>query len=647
MQINITYGSGVTSQSAAFQAQFAAAANAAVQYFEHTITNNVTVTISLDYAALGPGAVASNGFSLQGFYSYATVRQALASHSTSGDDATALANLPLVDPGNATNGYVLTNAQARALGLSTVTGSPDDAITLNSSLNFSFDPNNRNAAGTYDAIGAIQHEVSEGVLGRFQNLNADGNRSNAVLDLFRFTAAGTNTRTYGTSADGWFSIDGVHNLERYNNLSVQNSDLADWYPTIRGDSFGNGSTGTAGLVTATDLRVLDVIGWNRAPATVNDFNGDGVSDILFTSAATNDLGYYRMNASNQGWAPINRASAGYSVVGTGDFNSDFASDILYRNNVTGDLGFYAMSNGGAGTGSGNTPGNDRSGSLAGWVPVGGSSTSYSVVGVGNFVGSSAPEILFRNNATGDLGYYYSNGASYNNWQGIGGSSTSYNVAGLGDFYGTGTSDVLFRNASTGDFGFYKIVNGVNAGWVGLGGSSTSYAIVGIGDFYGVGSGRGGTSDILFRNATTGDMGFYDINNGTLGAWHSLGGSSTAYSVVAIGDYYGNGTDDILMRNNTNGDLGYFAMSNGVISGWHSIGGSSAAYSVVGDLTSNGISGAGKTVTGDMFQTLGGAPEQAPMSQTLGGSSTSLATAHTLFGEWLIAPLSRTDGGIFG
>jgi hypothetical protein len=51
-------------------------------------------------------------------------------------------------------------------------------------------------------------------------------------------------------------------------------------------------------------------------------------------------------------------------------------------------------------------------------------------------------------------------------------------------------------------------------------------VVGVGDFTG-----NGTDDILFRNNTTGDTGFYQISNGTFVSWHDIGGSSTAYSVV--------------------------------------------------------------------------------------------------------------------
>ena len=153
-----------------------------------------------------------------------------------------------------------------------------------------------------------------------------------------------------------------------------------------------------------------------------------------------------------------------------------------------------------------------------------------------------------------------------------------------DFSHTGTSDILYRNGSTGDTGFYAISNGANAGWQDVGASSTAYSVVGVGDFMGK-----GTADILYRNNISGDTGFYAISNGVNTGWHDIGASSTAYSVVGVGDFTGNGIDDVLYRNNSSGDTGFYAISNGVNAGWHDIGASSTAYSVigVGDFTGNG------------------------------------------------------------
>ena len=53
--------------------------------------------------------------------------------------------------------------------------------------------------------------------------------------------------------------------------------------------------------------------------------------------------------------------------------------------------------------------------------------------------------------------------------------TPYNQVAVGDYLGNGTDDILFRNNATGDVGFYQMSNGVNVGWHDIGGSSTAYS----------------------------------------------------------------------------------------------------------------------------------------------------------------------------
>jgi probable HAF family extracellular repeat protein len=226
------------------------------------------------------------------------------------------------------------------------------------------------------------------------------------------------------------------------------------------------------------------------------------------------------------------------------------------------------------------------GANVGWNDVGASSTAYSAVSVADFTGNGTDDILYRNNTTGDTGFYAISNGVNTGWQDVGASSTAYSVAGVGDFFGNGTDDILYRNNSTGDTGFYAISNGVNVGWYDVGASSTAYSVVGVGDFLG-----NGTDDILYRNSSTGDTGFYAISNGVNTGWYDVGASSTAYSVVGVGDFNGDGTSDILYRSNSTGDTGFYAISNGVNTGWYDVGASSTAYSVVatGDYLGNGTS----------------------------------------------------------
>jgi hypothetical protein len=56
-----------------------------------------------------------------------------------------------------------------------------------------------------------------------------------------------------------------------------------------------------------------------------------------------------------------------------------------------------------------------------------------------------------------------------------------------DFNFDRTSDILFRNDSSGDTWVEVMSNGAFANWSQIGGSNTSYAAVGVGDFYGTGT----------------------------------------------------------------------------------------------------------------------------------------------------------------
>ena len=72
----------------------------------------------------------------------------------------------------------------------------------------------------------------------------------------------------------------------------------------------------------------------------------------------------------------------------------------------------------------------------------------------------------------------------------------------------------------------------------------------------------------------------------------------------MGDYFGNGTDDILFRNNASGDVGFYEINNGIDVGWVDVGRCSTAYNVVPDTSDHGA--AGKT-GGSSITSTGAAP----------------------------------------
>jgi riboflavin synthase alpha subunit len=169
---------------------------------------------------------------------------------------------------------------------------------LGNAFTWNFDPNNRNAANGYDAIGAIEHEITEGGFGRVGGLG-DQNNSWGPLDLFRYSAAGV--RDYTDGRDGraaFFSVDGQQMLTPFHNSASSGTfdgqDPGDW--NIGGDSFGFGGKGVVGQLSSIDLRLLDILGWTptgSTPSNVDDFR-NSLTDT------THPFGSVAVNGSSTG-----------------------------------------------------------------------------------------------------------------------------------------------------------------------------------------------------------------------------------------------------------------------------------------------------------------------------------------------------------
>ena len=148
-----------------------------------------------------------------------------------------------------------------------------------------------------------------------------------------------------------------------------------------------------------------------------------------------------------------------------------------------------------------------------------------------------------------------------------------------DLTGDGTSDILWRNGTTGQYGMFDMSGGTPS-WSILGGESTAWQIAGLGDFDGDGS-----DDILWRNDTNGFLGFSAMGSGSP-VWNGIGIVGTAWDIAGVGDFTGDGTDDILWRHGTTGYTGLFDMAGGSPS-WQGIGGIGTMWEVAGNGDLNG------------------------------------------------------------
>jgi hypothetical protein len=169
--------------------------------------------------------------------------------------------MTVADPVGASHTWWVSRSQAKAIGLIADDLSNDGTTTFGAgnSLSFSGTP----AAGFYDFKGIAAHEISEvmgrlgiagGTIGSFTN-------SYSLIDNFAYTGAGVKNLGNGAGRD--FSFDGGTTLLKlYNNASSNGLDVVDWAPGTN-DAFNQfSSSGVVNPVSAVDLQVMDVIGYD-------------------------------------------------------------------------------------------------------------------------------------------------------------------------------------------------------------------------------------------------------------------------------------------------------------------------------------------------------------------------------------------------
>jgi autotransporter passenger strand-loop-strand repeat protein/T5SS/PEP-CTERM-associated repeat protein len=264
MVIDVSYDASVASAPAGFETTV----NAAVAYLESLFSTPITITIDVGYGEVDGTPLSDSDLgesTNEGIYvSYSELRSALLSRTATSDEIAAAAGLPVTDPAGSGDEYYVAYAEAEALGLSSGPGAgvAVGAIGLSSTSPFTYGTTNGASANTYDALGVVEHEMTE-AMGRTDDLGDDGSGTYTPLDLFRYASAGVRDLT---PAYGYFSVNGSDLLYQFNDPS-NGGDAGDWSTNVPDDSFDAfANEGMANPVSPTDLRVMDVIGFTPASA---------------------------------------------------------------------------------------------------------------------------------------------------------------------------------------------------------------------------------------------------------------------------------------------------------------------------------------------------------------------------------------------
>ena len=284
LTINTSFDASVTSQPNAASIQ--GAFNQAAAAFQSILANPVTVNLKVSWGSINgqplpSGALGTSSTSLYGYFSYAQMKSWLTGAATTSADRQAVATLPATAPAGQLQ-YVLTSAQAKALGLVSPNGTGVDG-----SIGFGLSPYDFNSGdgvsyGTYDFVSVAQHELSE-VLGRISGLSSATPTYATALDLFRFSSDGA--RAFSYNGNGYFSIDnGTTDLANFTH-APNGGDRGDWLSTPATTDMADAFTysNTRGIFSSVDQTVLDVIGWGGTGT------GTGSNFVLSTQKGLQDI----------------------------------------------------------------------------------------------------------------------------------------------------------------------------------------------------------------------------------------------------------------------------------------------------------------------------------------------------------------------
>jgi hypothetical protein len=219
--INATFDSSITSDPNA--AAIEGAINSAIQVYENTFTDPITVAINFSEMNSGLGQ-SSTAFAVVPYSDYLAALQA---DATSSNDATALAHLP-AGPNNPVNGSPLINvktANLRAVGINInpPAGQPDGFIGLNTHIT---DIGSPSTAGVFSLQAVAEHAI-DAVLGLGSALPSPPAGTIFPEDLFRYDASGQRSFTTASGVRAFFSIDGTTRLAQFDNQN-DGGDFGDW-----------------------------------------------------------------------------------------------------------------------------------------------------------------------------------------------------------------------------------------------------------------------------------------------------------------------------------------------------------------------------------------------------------------------------------
>jgi hypothetical protein len=313
--------------------------NSAIQLYEARFSDPITVTILFKEISTS-GLYGSSSW---WYYSrsYTSIRQALALHASTTNDALAMSLLAAnsTNPVTGTTTIRLKTANLHALGFSGLnsglTNGYDGIIGLHTSqLNLS---RASTVATKGDLLSTVCHEIDE-VLGMSSGLDS-ASPDPFPQDLFRYSSTGA--RSYTTNGDdAYFSIDGTNLLVRCNQNSAY--DYGDWWVAgthtarVQDGAATNGKTPNPSV----ELVALDVIGYTLVPVPTPAITAIHVAGSQVTLTGTNGIAVnnYVVLASTNLATPLSQ----WLPLSTNFLNNNGSFTFVVTNAATPSRRFFAL-----------------------------------------------------------------------------------------------------------------------------------------------------------------------------------------------------------------------------------------------------------------------------------------------------------------
>jgi hypothetical protein len=255
---------------------------------------------------------------------------------------------------------------------------------------------------------------------------------------------------------------------------------------------------------------------------INDFNDDGQGDILWHNASTGESQIWFMSGALrlrrativEGTRPA-LLGAPWSIVGSRDFNGDGVTDLLWYNSSTGQSQIWYMSREHV-SGKATVLGENGSAAAVG-LP-------WSIVGVNDMNRDKKLDIIWHNSSTGETQIWEMNGSRVIHRATVLGENGSpahvglpWSIVASGDFNGDERPDLLWHNGSTGETQIWEMNDYRVVGRATVLGEDRTPALVGL-PWAIVGSNvfnRDATADILWHNDSTGETQIWFMNGRTV------------------------------------------------------------------------------------------------------------------------------------